>query len=95
MQINKIHVELRVAGNKFLSALQQPRRRRRRRRRPASAPPKRPANPRPALTRRIHFGSFALLCYFFASHFAYFHTFSFAAPDAATRCEIVFLMNQM
>lgn len=92
MQINKIHVELRVAGNKFLSALQQPRRRRHR---PASAPPKRPANQRPAKTRRIHFGGFALLCYFFASFFAYFNTFSFAAPDAATRCEIVFLMNQM
>lgn len=92
MQINKIHVELRVAGNKFLSALQQPRRRRHR---PANAPPKRGANSRPAKTHRILFGGFILLCYFFASLFAYFHTFSFAAPDAATRCEIVFLMNQM
>lgn len=94
MQINKIHVELRVAGNKFLSALQQARRRRRRQR-PASAPPKRGANTRPDKTRRIHFEGFALLCYFFVLLFAYFLTFSFAAPDATTRCEIVFLMNQM
>lgn len=93
MQINKIHVELRVAGNKFLSALQQARRRRRRRLCPESAPPK----------RRVVRGKLetshwvSLYCVTFSPIFRIFVflTFSVAAAHATTRCEIVFLMNQM
>lgn len=88
MQINKIHVELPVAGNKFLSALQQARHPRRRR--PESALPKR-GEKRP---RGIHFGGSSLLCYFFA-RFSHIFLLSLPFADATTRCEIVFLMNQM
>lgn len=76
MQINKIHVELPVAGNKFLSALQQARHpRRRRRRRPESALPKRGENlGKPSTTYSLWGFLFTLLL--FRSLFAYFLTFS-------------------
>lgn len=44
--------------------------------------------------RGIHFGGSALLCYFFA-RFSHIFLLSLPFADATTRCEIVFLMNQM